>query len=153
MEWKNCRNFLELNFKLVIYDVLLLTLCMIVNTDVRWFTLMLHIDDVRCSYYYYYYYYYYYLYLNENDTRLCQLELITFDAVSYWDLVTCVFFLISCALCLLGAIAYLRKATTSFVMHIHIVHMQRLWSHCTIFHKILHFIIFRNCVEKIQVFP
>jgi hypothetical protein len=53
---------------------------MIVNTDVLWFTLTLNIDDVCCSYYYYYYYY---LYLSENDTRVCQVELITFEAVSY----------------------------------------------------------------------
>jgi len=50
---KNCRNFLELNVKLVIYDVLISTLCMIVNTDVPWFTLTLNIDDVRFYYYYY----------------------------------------------------------------------------------------------------
>jgi hypothetical protein len=67
MELNNSRLFLELNIKLVIYDILILALCMIVNTDVPWFTLTLNIDDVRCHYYYYYYYYYYYL--RVTDTR------------------------------------------------------------------------------------
>jgi len=66
---KNCRNFLELNVKLVIYDVLISTLCMIVNTDVPWFTLTLNIDDVRFYYFYYYYYIFIYVKLIHTDVK------------------------------------------------------------------------------------
>jgi len=59
---------LELNIKLFIYDVLILTLCMIVNTDVPQFTLTFNIDDVR-YYYYYYYYIYIYVILIDADVR------------------------------------------------------------------------------------